>query len=116
MDCLNSFCISLGQKISSQKSNMAISAGVDESLALRISALSKIPITTKMGKYNWNSLYYGKDEDGKFPPYSGKYSWKVRGLEDQIAHFDKAHHPSKVSSHDHSLLSYAVSLSSKDAL
>ena len=73
MDCLNSFCISFGQKISPQKYNMAFSAGVDETLALRISALSKIPITTKMGKYNWNSLYYGKDEDGKFPPYFGKY-------------------------------------------
>ena len=51
MDYLNTFCISSGKKISPQKSNIAFFAGVDETLSLRISALSKISITTKMGKY-----------------------------------------------------------------
>ena len=51
MGYLNIFCESLGQKINPLKSNVAFSAGVDEEVVLRISALSGMPITTKLEKY-----------------------------------------------------------------
>ena len=51
MECLNMFCLSPGQNISTQKSNIAFSLGVEEVVALRISALLKIPITTNLDRY-----------------------------------------------------------------
>ena len=51
MCCLNILCESLGQKINPLKSNVAFSAGVDEEVVLRISALSGMPISTKLEKY-----------------------------------------------------------------
>ena len=49
--CLNNFCALAGQKINLQKSNIAFSVGVDETMNRKISAYSKIPITSRLDKY-----------------------------------------------------------------
>ena len=51
MGCLNILCESLGKKINPLKSNVAFSTGVDEEVILGISALTGMPITTKLEKY-----------------------------------------------------------------
>ena len=51
MECLNMFCLFSGKKISTQKSNIAFSSGVDKAVALGISALSRIPFTTNLDRY-----------------------------------------------------------------
>ena len=51
MGCLNILCESSGQKINPLKSNVAFSTGVDEEVALRISAFLGMPIITKLEKY-----------------------------------------------------------------
>ena len=49
MDCLNRFCMSSGQRINFQKSQLFVSSNVDKSIAEELSLLSGIPLTNDMG-------------------------------------------------------------------
>ena len=51
MECLNTFCSASGQKISLPKSSIAFFVDVDKEVACRISASSKISISTNLAMY-----------------------------------------------------------------
>ena len=60
LNCLTTFCRVSGQRINLQKSSFAVSTGVDAAEVNRITAVSRMPLTTNLETYLGASAITGR--------------------------------------------------------
>ena len=84
LECLYLFCGLLGQKVSLHKSSIMFSKGVGEAMALKISDLSKIPITNNLDKYLGTPSITGRVQEGFFQHMMERIEGKLDGWKSKL--------------------------------
>lgn len=74
-----SFCAGSGQKVNLKKFNIALSKGVDEYLATRISQIANIPVSTKLENYMGVPFIMGRINSKTFQHVLDRIDGRLEG-------------------------------------